>query len=91
MNAVPSKALEKGVFSKGQLKNNFEQVEKRIYQTALIPDNHFNLPLMVFSYLISLFVVQHSHISPNEVNNDVFDPLELNTYEIVERARLVIN
>lgn len=91
MNAVPSKALEKGVFSKGQLKNNFEQVEKRIYQTALIPDNHFNLPLMVFSYLTSFFVVQHSHISPNEVNNDVFDPLELNTYEIVERARLVIN
>lgn len=87
VNAVPSKALEKGVFSKGQLKNNFDQVEKRIYQTALIPDDRFNLPLMLFSYLASLFVIQHSHISPNEVNNDVFDPLELNTYEIVERAR----
>jgi len=86
VNVIPSQALE-GVFSKGQLKEDFNQVEKRIYQTALIPDDNFNLPLMAFSYLASLFVVHHSHISPNEVNNEKFDPLELNTYEIVERAR----
>lgn len=90
VNAVPSKALEKGVFSKGQLKEDFNQVEKRVYQTALIPDDSFNLPLMAFSYLASLFVVRHSHVSPNEVNNETFDPLELNTYEIVERARYII-
>jgi len=42
---------------------------------------------MMFSYLASLFVFRHSHISPDEVNNEKFDPLELNTYEIVERAR----
>jgi len=87
VSAVPVKALEKGVFSKGQLKENFNQVEKRVYETALIPDDSFSLPLMAFSYLASLFVVRHSHISPNEVNNEEFDPLELNTYEIVERAR----
>lgn len=87
MSAVPLKALENGVLSKGQLKENFNQVEKRVYETALIPDDSFSLPLMAFSYLASLFVVHHSHISPNEVNNEEFDPLELNTYEIVERAR----
>lgn len=87
VNAVPSKAIEKGVFSKGQLKEIFNQVEKRVYQTALIPDDSFNLPLMAFSYLASMFVVRHSHISTNEVNNEEFDPSELNTYEIVERAR----
>lgn len=42
---------------------------------------------MAFSFLASLFVIRHSHITPNEVNNEEFDPLELNTYEIVERAR----
>lgn len=87
MNSVPPKALEKGVLSKGQLKEDFNRVEKRVYQTALIPDNRFNLPLMAFSYLASLFVVHHSHVSSNEVNNEEFDPLELNTFEIVERAR----
>lgn len=91
MSAVPSKALDKGVLSKGQLKEDFNQVEKRVYQTALIPDDNFNLPLMAFSFLASLFVVRHSHISPNEVNNEEFDPLELNTYEIVERARYLYN
>lgn len=90
MNSVPPQALEKGVFSKGHLKEDFNQVEKRIYQTALIPDDTFNLPLMAFSYLASLFVVHHSHISPSEVNNDEFNPLEMNTYEIVERARYTI-
>lgn len=87
VSAVPSKALENGVLSKGQLKEDFNQVEKRVYQTALIPDESFSLPLMAFSYLASLFVVRHSHISPDEVNNEAFDPSELNTYEIVERAR----
>jgi len=87
ISALPTKALENGVFSKGQLKEDFNQVEKRVYETALIPDDSFSLPLMAFSYLASLFVVHHSHISPNEVNNEEFDPLELNTYEIVERAR----
>lgn len=81
--------MEKGVLSKGQLKEDFNQVEKRIYQTALIPDDSFSLPLMAFSYLASLFVVRHSHISPNEVNNEEFDPSELNTYEIIERARYI--
>lgn len=90
MSSIPSKALEKGVLSKGQLKEDFNQVEKRVYQTALIPDDHFNLPLMAFSYLASLFIVRHSHVSPNEVNNEAFDPLELNTFEIVERARLIL-
>lgn len=90
INAVPLKALENGVFSKGQLKEDFTQVEKRVYETALIPDNSFSLPLMAFSYLASLFVVRHSHISTSEVNNEEFDPLELNTYEIVERARYFI-
>lgn len=90
MSVIPSKALDKGVFSKGQLKNDFNQVEKRVYQTALIPDDNFNLPLMAFSFLASLFVVRHSHISPNEVNNEEFDPLKLNTYEIVERARYIL-
>lgn len=89
VNAVPPKALKEGVLSKGQLKEDFNQVEKRIYQTALIPDNRFNLPLMAFSYLVSLFIVRHSHISPNEVNNEEFDPLELNTYDIIERARYI--
>lgn len=87
INAIPTKALENGVYSKGQLKEDFNQVEKRVYQTALIPDDNFNLPLMVFSYFASLFIIRHSHISPSEVNNEEFDPLELNTYEIVERAR----
>ncbi|KAL4142397.1 hypothetical protein QTP88_004864 [Uroleucon formosanum] len=91
MSALPTKALENGVFSKGQLKEDFNQVEKRVYETALIPDDSFSLPLMAFSYLTSLFVVHHSHISPNEVNNEEFDPLELNTYEIVERARYCID
>lgn len=91
VSAVPTKALENGVFSKGHLKENFNQVEKRVYETALIPDDSFSLPLMVFSYLASLFVVHHSHISPNEVNNEEFDPLELNTYEIVERARYCVD
>ncbi|KAL5240712.1 hypothetical protein ACI65C_008122 [Semiaphis heraclei] len=91
VSAVPAKALENGVFSKGQLKEDFNQVEKRVYETALIPDDSFSLPLMAFSYLASLFVVRHSHISPNEVNNEEFDPLELNTYEIVERARYCVD
>eukprot|EP00102_Acyrthosiphon_pisum_P021619 XP_016658829.1 PREDICTED: MICOS complex subunit Mic60 isoform X2 [Acyrthosiphon pisum] len=91
ISALPTKALENGVFSKGQLKEDFNQVEKRVYETALIPDDSFSLPLMAFSYLASLFVVHHSHISPNEVNNEEFDPLELNTYEIVERARYCID
>jgi len=90
VTGVPSQALEKGVFSKSQLKEDFNQVEKRVYQMALIPDDNFNLPLMAFSYLANLFVVHHSHISPNEVSNEEFDPLELNTYEIVERARYII-
>lgn len=89
VNTVPLKALEKGVFSKGQLKEDFNQVEKRVYQTALIPDDSFNLPLMAFSFLVSLFVVRHSHISPNEVYNEEFDPLDLNTYEIAEKARYI--
>ncbi|VVC27906.1 Hypothetical protein CINCED_3A010541 [Cinara cedri] len=91
VSAVPSKALENGVYSKGQLKEDFNQVEKRVYQTALIPDDSFSLPLMVFSYFTSLFVIRHSHISPSEVNNEEFDPLELNTYEIIERARYCID
>ncbi|KAF0762719.1 MICOS complex subunit Mic60-like [Aphis craccivora] len=91
MSSVPLKAIENGVLSKGQLKENFNQVEKRVYETALIPDDSFSLPLMAFSYLASLFVVHHSHISPNEVNNEEFDPLELNTYEIVERARYCVD
>ncbi|XP_026811516.1 MICOS complex subunit Mic60-like [Rhopalosiphum maidis] len=91
VSTVPTKALENGVLSKGQLKENFNQVEKRVYETALIPDDSFSLPLMVFSYLASLFVVHHSHISPSEVNNEEFDPLELNTYEIVERARYCVD
>ncbi|XP_060863582.1 MICOS complex subunit Mic60-like isoform X2 [Metopolophium dirhodum] len=91
ISALPTKALENGVFSKGQLKEDFNQVEKRVYETALIPDDSFSLPLMAFSYLASLFVVHHSHISPNEVNNEEFDPLELNTYEIVERARYCVD
>lgn len=90
INAVPAKAIEKGVLSKSQLKEGFNQVEKRVYQTALIPDDSFSLLLMAFSYLASLFVVHHSHISPSEVNNEEFDPSELNTYEIVERARYLI-
>ncbi|XP_025199417.1 MICOS complex subunit Mic60-like [Melanaphis sacchari] len=91
VSAVPIKALENGVLSKGQLKENFNQVEKRVYETALIPDDSFSLPLMVFSYLASLIVVHHSHISTNEVNNEEFDPLELNTYEIIERARYCVD
>ncbi|XP_050535380.1 MICOS complex subunit Mic60-like [Daktulosphaira vitifoliae] len=88
---IPPKALENGVLTKGQLKEDFKQVEKRVYQTALIPDDTFNLPLMAFSYFISLFVVHHSHISASEVNNEEFDPSELNTYEIIERARYCID
>ncbi|XP_050436383.1 MICOS complex subunit Mic60-like [Adelges cooleyi] len=91
INIVPSKAFENGVISKGQLKEDFNQVEKRVYQTALIPDSTFNLPLMAFSFLISFFIVRHSHVSTAEVNNDEFDPSELNTYEIIERARYCVD
>lgn len=90
MENLPKEAKTRGVYPEDALRARFLKVEKLARRLALVPAEGAGLPKYLLSYVQAALVIQPSEvITAAELNNEPFDFNQLNTFEILNRARSV--
>ncbi|XP_019771794.2 MICOS complex subunit Mic60 isoform X2 [Dendroctonus ponderosae] len=88
INGIPKEAKERGVFPEDALRERFFKVEKVARTVDLVPSEGAPLPVHVLSYIQSLLLIKSpSPIPQAELNDEKADFSQLNTNEILQRAR----
>lgn len=85
---LPAEAKNRGVYPEDALRERFLKVEKLARRLALVPADGASLPKYLLSYVQAALVIQPNElITEAELNNEPFDFSQLNTFEILNRAR----
>lgn len=91
IKSLPAEVTARGVYNDMSLKERFLNVERVAKRVALLPEGGASLPLMLLSYLQSLFIITPANPIPAyELANEPFEPAKFNTFDILQRARLVL-
>ncbi|XP_046668596.1 MICOS complex subunit Mic60 isoform X2 [Homalodisca vitripennis] len=89
---IPSTALKRGVYPEDSLRDRFLKVEKVAWRVAGIPEGGASLPKLLLAWLQSALIIKASEPIPTgELNNEPFDPAELNNYDVLQRARYYVD
>ncbi|XP_073971410.1 inner membrane mitochondrial protein mitofilin isoform X1 [Rhodnius prolixus] len=88
IKSLPAEVTARGVYNDMSLKERFLNVERVAKRVALLPEGGASLPLMLLSYLQSLFIITPANPIPAyELANEPFEPAKFNTFDILQRAR----
>lgn len=88
LDALPAEAKTRGVYAENAIRERFLKVEKLARQLALVTDDNAGLPTYALSYLQAALIIQPKElISQAELNNEPVDFSQLNTFDILNRAR----
>lgn len=91
LESLPAEAKSRGVYPEDALRERFMKVEKLARRLALVPAEGATLPKYILSYVQAALVIQPNElITEVELKNEPFDFSQLNTFEILNRARYVI-
>jgi hypothetical protein len=86
--SLPCEIACRGVYTEGDLRLWFENVELLAHRVALLGEGYSSLPFFIVSYFFSLFVCRSSEKIPRaELNNELFNPKRLSNYDALKRAR----
>lgn len=89
---LPSEAEDRGVFPEDALRERFLNVERLARKVALVPECGATIPIYILSYLQSVFILKPDEpISKDELQNKPFDYSNLDTYDILNRARYFVD
>lgn len=88
LNTLPETARDRGVFPEEALRERFANVDKVARRLALVPYEGASLPVYLLSFIQSALIARPSEaISQAELEDKEFDFSQLDTYEILNRAR----
>ena len=91
ITGIPTEACERGVYTEDAMRERFLKVERRARRLALVPEEGATLPLYVLSYLQSMLIIRAVNpMSSSEMADEPVDISQLDTYDILERARYII-
>jgi len=88
--AIPSVALERGVYTEDSLKERFSKVETVARRVANIGDEGGSLLSYGLSYLQSLLLLDLSQRTPSD-SEDLLDPKQLTPTELVNLAKFSLD
>jgi mitofilin len=85
---IPPEAVGRGVYTEEAMRERFLKVERIARRLALIPEEGGSLPLYFLSFLQSFFLIKAVNPIPAvELADEPFDVAQLDTYDILQRAR----
>ncbi|XP_076678507.1 inner membrane mitochondrial protein mitofilin isoform X2 [Andrena cerasifolii] len=88
IQGIPDEATKRGVFPEDVLRARFLKVEEVARRLALIPAQGAALPVYFLSYLQNFLLIKStSSIPQTELEDKPIDVENLNTYDILHRAR----
>ncbi|KAL0276676.1 UNVERIFIED_CONTAM: hypothetical protein PYX00_004193 [Menopon gallinae] len=88
IKAIPEEARSRGVYPEIALRERFLKVERTARRLALIPDEGASLPRYLISFLQSFLLFRSVNPIPTcELNDEPINVAQLDTYDILERAR----
>lgn len=88
VQAIPAEARNRGVYPEIALRERFLKVERTARTVALIPDEGASLPRYFISFLQSFLLFRSVNPIPShELNDEPVNIAQLDTYDILERAR----
>ena len=88
LNTLPDVARERGVFPEEALRERFVNVVKVARRLALVPAEGAALPVYFLSFIQAALIAKPSAvISKDELEDKEFDFSQLDTYDILNRAR----
>lgn len=88
LNTLPDVARERGVFPEEALRERFVNVAKVARRLALVPAEGASLPVYLLSFIQAALIAKPSEvISKDELEDKEFDFSQLDTYDILNRAR----
>jgi len=91
VGSLPEEALERGVYTEDALRERFFKVERLCQRVSMIDEHGGSLLKYALSYLQSMLVVDAFDRLPGKELRDEPIRTDLNTYEIVARARYCID
>ncbi|KAK9501373.1 hypothetical protein O3M35_012108 [Rhynocoris fuscipes] len=92
MKSLPPEVTTRGVFNDIALRERFLNVERVAKRVAMLPEGGASLPLMLLSYLQSLFIITPANPIPAyELANEPIEPDKFNTFDILQRARYFLD
>lgn len=88
LKGVTEEARKRGVYPEDALRERYFKVDKLARRLAMVPENGARLPIYLLSYLQSMFIITPSEpISQAELKNEPFDFSQLDTFDILNRAK----
>ncbi|XP_061941576.1 MICOS complex subunit Mic60 isoform X20 [Apis cerana] len=88
IKGIPVEAAKRGVFPEDILRERFLKVEQVARRLAMVPEEGAALPVYLLSYLQSYLMFKDvCPISRSELEDKPFDVEDLNTFDILNRAR----
>ncbi|VVC90270.1 unnamed protein product [Leptidea sinapis] len=88
LKGIPEDAREKGISTEKALRDRFDTVEQNVMKVALIGREGASLPMYFLSWLQSKLLFQKfAAIPEDELNNLPTDFTNLDTFDIIQRAR----
>lgn len=88
LNTLPEVARERGVYPEEALRERFVNVDKVARRLALVPAEGASLPVYLMSFVQGALIMQPSEvISQDELDDKEFDFSQLDTYDILNRAK----
>ncbi|XP_050594211.1 MICOS complex subunit Mic60 isoform X6 [Bombus affinis] len=88
IQGIPEEAAKRGVFPEDVLRARFLKVEEVARRLAMVPEEGAALPVYFLSYLQSYLMIKNANPIPqSEIEDKPIDASNLNTFEILHRAR----
>ncbi|XP_068978437.1 MICOS complex subunit Mic60 isoform X6 [Bombus flavifrons] len=88
IQSIPDEAAKRGVFPEDVLRARFLKVEEVARRLAMVPEEGAALPVYFLSYLQSYLMIKNANpITQSEIEDKPIDASNLNTFEILHRAR----
>ncbi|KAJ2940597.1 hypothetical protein O0L34_g6539 [Tuta absoluta] len=88
LKAIPADAKEMGIITEKALKDRFDVLADTAVKVALVGKNGGTLPVYFLSWLQSkLMFTKFAEIPQNELDNKPTDFTQLDTFDIIHRAR----
>ncbi|XP_041985457.1 MICOS complex subunit Mic60 [Aricia agestis] len=88
VKGIPREVVESGIYTEKALKEKFDVLERTATKVALVGRDGASLPVYFLSWLQSkLLFLKFSEIPKDELDNQATDFSQLDTYDILQRAR----
>ncbi|KAG7297310.1 hypothetical protein JYU34_019271 [Plutella xylostella] len=94
VGAIPARVRSEGVATETSLRERYDRMERIALRVALVDSTGGPLPVYVMSYLQSLFLFMKLNTIPKcelEVNPEEPVPSDLDTFDLLQRARFWMN